>query len=271
MSWFDTKSFASLAKTALKEAQKKIDKVLDIQEDELEASTAGGAIITAGDIDGPASPITTEVTSNVKRFPGAANRSESADDAKLDDKDHPNMPVSASSPDLLVETFLKGGEQKEMITTAPKVGEVSKEIEALSKVSSSMPEAPASVDVPDKRPSVASTLESVDVLSPPQISPCSDETTDISESVELITATSDITTSGSEHVLPATATSDSIVIIGRSSDAGLDIDSNLLDMENTKLDDSGSFDTKTLVESMEGKVTNYLILNVQLYKYLLKF
>ncbi|XP_075154556.1 TATA element modulatory factor [Haematobia irritans] len=34
MSWFDTKNFANLATKALKEAQKKIDKVLDIQEDE---------------------------------------------------------------------------------------------------------------------------------------------------------------------------------------------------------------------------------------------
>uniref|UniRef100_A0A1I8NUV1 TATA element modulatory factor 1 TATA binding domain-containing protein n=1 Tax=Stomoxys calcitrans TaxID=35570 RepID=A0A1I8NUV1_STOCA len=35
MSWFDTKNFATLASKALKEAQKKIDKVLDIQEEDL--------------------------------------------------------------------------------------------------------------------------------------------------------------------------------------------------------------------------------------------
>lgn len=34
MSWFDATGFASLAKTALKEAQKTIDKALDIKEDE---------------------------------------------------------------------------------------------------------------------------------------------------------------------------------------------------------------------------------------------
>lgn len=33
MSWFDATGFANLAKTALKEAQKTIDKALDIQEE----------------------------------------------------------------------------------------------------------------------------------------------------------------------------------------------------------------------------------------------
>ncbi|XP_037824548.1 TATA element modulatory factor [Lucilia sericata] len=253
MSWFDTKSFASLAKTALKEAQKKIDKVLDIQEDELDGSISAG-LVGENALDGSiAGTITTEVTGNVKRFPGAANRSESADDAKPSDTEQSAMQVSASSPDLSAETFLKEIEQKEMITTPPKVGEVTKEIEALAATASGLEKATVvAVDMPDnKRPSVASTLESVDVLSPPQISPCSDETTDISESVELITATSDMMTSESERVLPATATSDSIVIIGRSSDAGLENEINVLEMENTNLDDSGNFDTKTLVESME--------------------
>lgn len=36
MSWFDTAGFASLAKSALKEAQKTIDKALDINEDEVD-------------------------------------------------------------------------------------------------------------------------------------------------------------------------------------------------------------------------------------------
>lgn len=38
MSWFDTTGFASLAKSALKEAQKQIDKALDIKVEELENS-----------------------------------------------------------------------------------------------------------------------------------------------------------------------------------------------------------------------------------------
>ena len=33
MSWFDTSNFTSLAKTALSQAQKSIDKVLDIEQD----------------------------------------------------------------------------------------------------------------------------------------------------------------------------------------------------------------------------------------------
>lgn len=34
MSWFDASSFANLAKNALKEAQKTLDKALDINEEE---------------------------------------------------------------------------------------------------------------------------------------------------------------------------------------------------------------------------------------------
>ena len=34
MSWFDTSSFSKYAKTALKQAQKNIDKVLDIKDSE---------------------------------------------------------------------------------------------------------------------------------------------------------------------------------------------------------------------------------------------
>lgn len=40
MSWFDTSGFASLAKTALKEAQKSIDKVLDIKDEDINQDTS---------------------------------------------------------------------------------------------------------------------------------------------------------------------------------------------------------------------------------------
>lgn len=39
MSWFDASNFANLAKNALKEAQKTIDKALDITEDEEEGTS----------------------------------------------------------------------------------------------------------------------------------------------------------------------------------------------------------------------------------------
>ena len=39
MSWFDTTGLASFAKSALKEAQKHIDKALDIDEDEEQPNT----------------------------------------------------------------------------------------------------------------------------------------------------------------------------------------------------------------------------------------
>lgn len=40
MSWFDAAGIANLAKTALKEAQKTIDKALDITEEEEETGSA---------------------------------------------------------------------------------------------------------------------------------------------------------------------------------------------------------------------------------------
>lgn len=42
MSWFDATGIASLAKTALKEAQKTIDKALDIKEDDDNSATESG-------------------------------------------------------------------------------------------------------------------------------------------------------------------------------------------------------------------------------------
>lgn len=248
MSWFDTKNFASLAKTALKEAQKKIDKVLDIQEDELEASKSEGTV-EDNSAESTENPITTELKRSMKKLPGVANRSESTDEVKYKEIDDSSLLVSTSSPELSGETFLKTSERKEMITIAPKAGNITKEIEAISKTAII---SPVSIDPPRKRSSVASTLESVDVLSPPQISPCSDETVDISQSVELITATSDMITSGSEQ-FTATATSDSIVIIDRSSDAGLDADLCLEDVESARLDDLSNLNSKTIVENLEGK------------------
>uniref|UniRef100_A0A6B2EGZ9 Putative transcription factor tmf tata element modulatory factor n=1 Tax=Phlebotomus kandelakii TaxID=1109342 RepID=A0A6B2EGZ9_9DIPT len=47
MSWFDTAGLANLAKTALKEAQKQIDKALDIKDDEVKAEVAEKAKLEA--------------------------------------------------------------------------------------------------------------------------------------------------------------------------------------------------------------------------------
>lgn len=46
MSWFDAAGLTSFAKNALKEAQKQIDKALDIQEDELLAQQGETSRIT---------------------------------------------------------------------------------------------------------------------------------------------------------------------------------------------------------------------------------
>lgn len=49
MSWFDASSFASIAKTALKEAQKTIDKALDIRDDDLTLVPANTPVDTNSD------------------------------------------------------------------------------------------------------------------------------------------------------------------------------------------------------------------------------
>ncbi|XP_055616408.1 TATA element modulatory factor [Toxorhynchites rutilus septentrionalis] len=65
MSWFDTTGIANLAKTALKEAQKQIDKALDIKEEEGEeggVESRSGAIASArgGSKTEPCTPVSTE-------------------------------------------------------------------------------------------------------------------------------------------------------------------------------------------------------------------
>ncbi|GJQ70822.1 hypothetical protein Trydic_g749 [Trypoxylus dichotomus] len=49
MSWFDASSFATIAKTALKEAQKTIDKALDIRDDDLSLAPANTPVDTNSD------------------------------------------------------------------------------------------------------------------------------------------------------------------------------------------------------------------------------
>lgn len=97
MSWFDTtKGFASLAKSALKEAQKKIDKVLDIQEDEL---------ISGETIKNTIQSITT-----------------ATDETLLED-----YSLTKNRSDIFLQPEPK---DPPMITTPPKAGELSKELAA---------------------------------------------------------------------------------------------------------------------------------------------
>ncbi|XP_029710527.2 TATA element modulatory factor [Aedes albopictus] len=58
MSWFDTTGIANLAKTALKEAQKQIDKALDIKEDEEEGEAGDGKRKTEGRGESKTEPCT---------------------------------------------------------------------------------------------------------------------------------------------------------------------------------------------------------------------
>lgn len=71
MSWFDTTGFASLAKTALKEAQKTIDKALDIKEDD----DGGGG--SASDLRSSSSTSSLSVKSAEKYSPDSSEKSDS--------------------------------------------------------------------------------------------------------------------------------------------------------------------------------------------------
>lgn len=63
MSWFDTTGIAQLAKTALKEAQKQIDKALDIQDDEMATQTQTITTNLSRPKTEPSTPVTaTDVT-----------------------------------------------------------------------------------------------------------------------------------------------------------------------------------------------------------------
>lgn len=68
MSWFDTTGFASLAKTALKEAQKTIDKALDIKEDDNDGNAS---------LKSSSSTSSLSVKSGEKNSPDSSERSDS--------------------------------------------------------------------------------------------------------------------------------------------------------------------------------------------------
>lgn len=74
MSWFDATGIASLAKTALKEAQKTIDKALDIKEDEEHDGTAS--------VKSSSSTSSLSVKSGEKNSPDSTTSSERSDNLK---------------------------------------------------------------------------------------------------------------------------------------------------------------------------------------------
>uniref|UniRef100_A0A1A9WAZ3 TMF_TATA_bd domain-containing protein n=1 Tax=Glossina brevipalpis TaxID=37001 RepID=A0A1A9WAZ3_9MUSC len=203
MSWFDTKGLASLAKTALKEAQKKIDKVLDIQEDELEGiDPSNTSDILQTDyipqdnenhslVSNQMIPLTSNAESNVtteKESSGLAARSTSC---------------------FSNELFLVDNRPHEMITTPPKAGEIVKEIAALTP--------PKSLNNKPSKGDVNKGRFAEEVLPFPEILLYSEDTATTPESVEMISPDSDGAT------VPSSV-GESIVVISSSSDAYVDIE-----------------------------------------------
>lgn len=74
MSWFDATGFASMAKTALKEAQKTIDKALDIKEDVENDGTAS--------VKSSSSTSSLSVKTSEKNSPDSPSTSEQSDSLK---------------------------------------------------------------------------------------------------------------------------------------------------------------------------------------------
>uniref|UniRef100_A0A1B0G7H4 TATA element modulatory factor 1 TATA binding domain-containing protein n=1 Tax=Glossina morsitans morsitans TaxID=37546 RepID=A0A1B0G7H4_GLOMM len=209
MSWFDTKGLASLAKTALKEAQKKIDKVLDIQEDELEGIDRSTSTLQTEYISQDSesrrlvSDQMTPVTSNLES--NAITERESSGLSPLSS--------SCFSPEL----FLVDNRPHEMITTPPKAGEIVKEIAALTPS--------LSLNSKSTKKDVSKCRYAGEVLSFPEILLYSEDTATTPESVEMISPDSD------GAIVPSSV-GESIVVISSSSDGYVDIENEPMNQLN---------------------------------------
>ncbi|XP_055842298.1 TATA element modulatory factor [Episyrphus balteatus] len=234
MSWFDTTRLASLTKHALKEAQKQIDKALDIQDD----------------LDDD--PIAKE-----KRLSQNAEPIAAATEKKS--KTAPSTPVQQTQPlgstdsqaawGSFTGSFFENPNAKEMITTPPKSGSGQRH-----SVTTTEP-------LLSKRESVTSNSDSVDLLSPPTspstVPTSPSENVNNSESVELITTP----TCSSEVVSPDSNASlpESIVIIGSDGDHEEDDDSMsystvMGESATTKTTDMVVVPLATEVKSSESKL-----------------
>lgn len=214
MSWFDTTRLASLTKHALKEAQKQIDKALDIQDDLDDEPTGLEKDKSSKQNDENTSGVMTTTTTTT---------------TMVKSKTAPSTPVQQMQPlgsskstdsqaawGSFTGSFFENPNAKEMITTPPKSGGQRHSVTTTEPLLS-------------KRESVASNSDSVDLLSPPTspstVITSSSENVNNSESVsvELITTP----TCSSEVMSPDSIVSlpESIVIIGSDGDHDEDDDS----------------------------------------------
>ncbi|XP_055910245.1 TATA element modulatory factor [Eupeodes corollae] len=204
MSWFDTTRLASLTKHALKEAQKQIDKALDIQDDLDEDPTTAKEKRLSEKVEPDvtaAAAVTTEKSKTAPSTPVVQQMQPAAGLAKSTD--------SQAAWGSFTGSFFENPNAKEMITTPPKSGGQRHSVTTTEPLLS-------------KRESVTSNSDSVDLLSPPTSPSSPSETMNNSESVELITppTCSEVMSPDSNASLP-----ESIVIIGSDGDHEEDDDS----------------------------------------------
>ncbi|XP_058175793.1 TATA element modulatory factor [Anopheles ziemanni] len=188
MNWFDTTGIANLAKTALKEAQKQIDKALDIKDDD-------DAIETGIDDETPDSS-SRAVSATVNKDQLAAKNSEHTDVA-----DSGTGAVSPNDPRSSITTVLKNETIEQEAADSQHVGSVSwgsftgsffeRPTGSVENVTVTKP--PASL----KRQSVEDSETSPLTGSPPTEK-------DSSESIEVLsTITTPISTLASPNLLPS--------------------------------------------------------------------
>lgn len=212
MSWFDTSGLAELAKNALKEAQKTIDKALDIQDEEMIISSAPAVTRQKQ----------TQVQDKCKTEPAT-----------------PIQPLwpATTNPSLwgsFTGSFFDNPKNIEMVTTPPKSSSSPATEAVLTTENQAFGGSNININF-DKRQSVYSNSDSIEVLSSPA-TPCSGITSPSvtvynSESVEVIT-----TPTSSELCSPDSKISpDSVEVI--TSDEIFEDDDDSMSF-NTVMDDS---------------------------------
>lgn len=101
MSWFDTAGLASFAKTALKEAQKQIDKALDIQDDSSTTNRKSGDFVINSDSASKTEPSTpsygAEPTSSIPTSSTSVWGSFSGEESRETKKNKQNHNICSTS------------------------------------------------------------------------------------------------------------------------------------------------------------------------------
>lgn len=277
MSWFDASGIASLAKTALKEAQKTIDKALDIQDDD--ATTGISPIASALD---PMSEVSSTSTSSLAAALVTTPRQHSKPSTALKHSiSNPALPpssLSTSSDATAAANSIWGsftgsffdnsnGDDVKTVTTPPSSGAAAHQPRRDSSQRQLLSESSGgSVEIVSPPTTPGSSLTSPDPIS----------TVHGSESIDVITPSSDLVTISSsssssfmfqqsEHNIAASSTTatnpyaDSIEIIADDDDDYLPpIEDDIsIDDEDSRSYNTTVSETATTILAMDSSATSH--------------